>query len=103
MGNYDATPASQQYSVIATGNVALGQVGCILEEGITPVSGTFVAFQFLEDTVFTTLTPESSSFIGTSGGSGDSVTGNTFPQGITVFGRWTGFTLASGSVIAYYG
>jgi hypothetical protein len=103
MGNYTEITPSQQYTVIATGNVALGQLGCILEESIDPVTGTFVALQFLEDTVFTTLTPESSIFIGTSGGSGDSVSSNTFPQGITVFGRWTGFTLASGSVIAYNG
>jgi len=26
-----------------------------------------------------------------------------FPQGMTIFGKWTAFTLASGSVIAYQG
>ena len=27
----------------------------------------------------------------------------TFPQGMTIFGRWSGFKLASGKVIAYIG
>ena len=37
-------------------------------------------------------------------GNGDAVdSSNTFPQGVTIFGRWTGFTLASGSVVAYLG
>lgn len=86
------------------GNVGLGQAGCIFEDGTSAVSGAIVAIQFLEDSTFTTLTPEDSSFIGTSGGNGDAIdTGNTFPQGATIFGRWTGLTLATGSVIAYLG
>ena len=27
----------------------------------------------------------------------------TFPQGMTIFGRWSGFKLASGKVIGYIG
>ena len=30
-------------------------------------------------------------------------TNNTFPTGLTLFGQWTAFTLATGSVIAYEG
>ena len=94
----------RQFSVLESNNVALGQSGCVFEDGTDAVSGTIVAIQFLADSTFTTLTPESSSFIGTSGGSGDAIdSSNTFPQGITVFGRWTGFTLATGTVIAYFG
>ena len=60
--------------------------------------------QFLEDTTFTTLTPSDSNFVGTSGGNGDAIdTANTFPTGLTLFGQFTGFTLATGSVIAYEG
>ncbi len=87
------------------GNVGLGQAGCsFVDVASSAVSGAIVAIQFLEDSTFTTLTPEDSSFIGTSGGNGDAIdTGNTFPQGATIFGRWTGLTLATGSVIAYLG
>ena len=34
---------------------------------------------------------------------GAAVDGVTFPQGMTIFGRFTGFQLASGKVIAYVG
>jgi len=82
-----------------------GQLGAIFEDGTTAVSSKqVVAIQFLEDTTFTTLTPADSSFIGTASGNGDNIdTGNTFPQGMTIFGRWTAFTLASGSIVAYQG
>ncbi len=93
-----------RFSVKQSGNVGLGQGGCIFEDGTDAVSGNIVAIQFLEDSTFTTLTPRSSAFIGTSGGSGDAIdTGNTFPQGVTIFGRWTGFELLTGSVVAYLG
>ena len=94
-----------KYTVSESNNVALGQAGCLFEDGTDAITGKkIIGIQFLEDTTFTTLTPDSSSFIGTSGGNGDAIdSSNTFPQGITVFGRWTGFTLASGSVVAYLG
>ena len=80
------------YDEKEAGNVALGQVGCFCEEGTTVITGKkVVAIQFLEDTV------------GTAGGNGDSVAGNTFPTGLTIFGQWTAITLASGSIIAYEG
>ena len=34
---------------------------------------------------------------------GDVVDSETFPKGVTIYGRWTGFKLASGRVIAYVG
>ena len=82
-----------------------GQLGAIFEDSTTAVSSKqVVAIQFLEDSTFTTLTPADSSFIGTASGNGDNIdTGNTFPQGMTIFGRWTAFTLASGSIVAYQG
>ena len=94
-----------KYQVNEANNIALGQAGCLFEDGTSAIKGKkIIGIQFLEDTTFTTLTPESSSYIGTSGGNGDAIdSSNTFPQGVTVFGRWTGFTLASGSVIAYLG
>ena len=94
-----------KYSVQESNNVSLGQNGCLFEDGTTAITGkSIVAIQFLEDSTFTTLTPSSSSYIGTAGGNGDAIdSSNTFPQGVTVFGSWTGFTLASGSVVAYLG
>ena len=92
-------------TVKESANVSLGQVGCFMEDGTTVISGKIiVAIQFITDTTFTTLTPNSSSYIGTAGGSGDAIdTNNTFPTGMTLFGQWTGFTLATGSIIAYEG
>ena len=94
-----------------------GQAGSILVTGTGAVAagyGKFIAIQFIEDTVF------SSSANGLSGtdlqrwpddtGVGSDISSNgaaidsvTFPQGLTIFGRWDGFTLASGKVIAYIG
>ena len=34
---------------------------------------------------------------------GDVVDSETFPKGVTIYGRWTGFKLSSGRVIAYLG
>lgn len=95
----------QHFSVIESNNVALGQAGAIFEDGTTAISGKkIVAIQFLADSTFTTLTPENSNYIGTAGGNGDAIdTSNTFPQGVTIVGSWTAFTLASGTVIAYLG
>jgi len=94
-----------KYSVVEAQNAALGQAGAIFEDSTTAISGKkIVSIQFLEDSTFTTLTPSSSDFIGTANGNGDDIdTSNTFPQGMTIFGQWTAFTLASGSVVAYIG
>ena len=97
----------------------LGQSGSILVTGTTAVttsvSGTkFIAIQFIEDTVFASsgglvatteqLWPDdtgASTTIDADGGAAiDSI---TFPQGMTIFGRWDGFTLASGKCIGYLG
>ena len=75
----------------------------------------FVAITFLEDTVFASdsagLTPAdaqnfpssnaASTDIDANGGS--VVDSEVFPKGVTIYGRWTGFKLASGRVIAYVG
>lgn len=58
----------------------------------TVVSGSFVAITILNDAVFTSLTRSNTT--GTIG----SV---TVPAGVTLFGTFTGYQLASGAVIAY--
>jgi len=83
-----------------------GQLGSIFENTTTVYdTKQIVAIQFLEDTKFTTLTTDSTIFPGTaSGDNGIQIDNNdVFPQGMTIFGKWTAFTLASGSVIAYQG
>ena len=94
-----------QYSADEAQNIALGQAGALFEDGTTARTGRMiVAIQFLEDTTFTTLTSNGTSFVATGSGSGNDIdTSNTFPQGMTIFGQWTAFTLASGTVIAYEG
>jgi len=101
---------------------ATGEAGSILVTGtaavVASISNTcFVAIQFLEDTIFDsgtqglvatddTLYPDDN---GTgagisSGGGGANSDGVTFPQGMTIFGRWSGFKLTStGAVVAYIG
>ena len=101
-----------------------GQMGSIHYRGTTAVTSSvagktdnavFVAIQFLEDTTFNTaaagLTPESAQLYPSSDGAstdidadgGVAVDSETFPKGVTIYGRWTGFQLATGGVIAYVG
>ena len=104
-----------------------GQMGAIHVAGTTAVTSNgvagamadnkavFVAITFLEDTVFnsgaTGLVAESAQLWPDSTGTGTdidadggaAVDSETFPKGLTIYGRWTGFKLASGKVIAYIG
>ena len=107
--------AGSLYSVDET-----GQAGSILVTGTTAVTSAvsntvFVALQFIEDTVFNSgnsglisssnqLYP-STQYTGTDiDGDGGAVADSvTFPQGMTLFGRWSGFQLASGKLVAYIG
>ena len=97
---------------------ATGEAGSILVTGTsavtTGISGTkFIAIQFIEDTVFASsgglvaasedLYPDDTGIGGDISSNGAAIDGVTFPQGMTIFGRWDGFTLASGKVIGYIG
>ena len=109
--------ASRKLAVIEAQNVALGQGGSILIDQSTTdqdavcLNGIFIAIQFIEDTVFGTLTGETSQLFVSSGQTSTTIDANagaaattvTFPQGMTIFGRWTTINLASGSCIAYVG
>ena len=109
---------SRSLAVIEAQNLALGQAGSVLVTGtgaISCLTGTkvFVAIQFLEDTVFNSangLVAETEQFFPDDTGvsslvsaNGAAIDGETFPKGVTIYGRWTGFILASGKVIAYVG
>ena len=98
-------------------NASLGQAGSILVTGtsaVTALNGVFVAIQVLEDTTFASsggLVAETEQLYlddtgtSTSGSAsnGAAIDGVVFPQGMTIYGRWTAFTLASGKVVAYIG
>ena len=110
-----------------------GQLGSAFNDGtaaMTPPTGkVFVAITFLADTTLdssgglkadTTYTASGGlEYIGTeaaahnldvasetaiSGGGGLQVdVSNTFPKGVTIYGRWTEIDLASGMIVAYIG
>ena len=95
-----------------------GQAGSILVTGtgaVTAGYGKFIAIQFLEDTIFASGAsglsatdvnrwPDDTGIGSDISSNGAAIDGVTFPQGMTIFGRWDGFTLTStGSVIAYIG
>jgi hypothetical protein len=107
-----------KYTVQESQNAGLGQAGSIFVAGtsaITCKNGVFVAITMLEDTVFasaagglvaevTQLYPsDTGTSTDISASNGAAIDGETFPKGVTIYGRWTGFTLASGLVIAYRG
>jgi len=112
--------AMRKYAVVESNNLALGQAGSIFVTGTTAVTcgagtGVFVAITFLEDTVFASasggLVAETEQLYPDDAGTGtlidadggDNTDAETFPKGVTIYGRWTGFTLDSGLVIAYVG
>ena len=110
-----------------------GQLGSSFNDGtaaMTPPTGkVFIAITFLADTTFdasggliadTNYTAtEGLEYVGTeaaahnlsvasetaiSGGGGLQIdASNTFPKGVTIYGRWTEIDLASGMCIAYIG
>ena len=106
-----------------------GQLGSVFADAdgaITPPTGkVFIAITFLEDTTLDAsgglvadTNYRSCEFVGTeaaahdastasitSGTGGDQIdNNNTFPKGVTIFGRWTEIDIAtSGSLIAYIG
>ena len=110
------TSSLNKLTVVEAQNAALGQAGAIVETGTNAITGkSIVAIQFIEDTVFASgsgglvaeteqLFPDDTgtgTLIDANGGA--AIDGETFPQGMTIYGRFTGFTLASGACIAYVG
>jgi len=119
----------QKYTVVEAGNIGFGQVGSMFIDTTAaaspPSDSVFVAITFLEDSVFDTsgglvaedqdlyanteaaAHDESDGSETTTQGSGGAQINdggaNTFPQGATIFGRWTEIDLTSGMLIAYIG
>ena len=102
----------QKFSVVESGNLSLGQGGsAYLNDGdaYSPQSGRVViAIQVIDDCVFASgMAAESTNFTdhtNTEGGTAAEEFGtDTFPAGITIYGRWTAVELASGAVMLYMG
>ncbi len=83
-------------------------------DAFTPPAGkVIVAVQFISDSTLARLTAVNSddvAYFGTQGqvannGANSEIvdSGNTFPAGVTVFGRYNALTLATGSAIVYFG
>tara|TARA_Y100001973_G_C5150478_1_gene307828 strand:- start:820 stop:1170 length:351 start_codon:yes stop_codon:yes gene_type:complete len=103
-------------------SAGFGQMGSVFITGTSAVTSNtlsdfkdavFCAITFLEDTKFADangLVAEKQQHFINSDGVQDGISGNTavtngevFPKGVTIYGRWTKITLATGKVIAYIG
>lgn len=105
----------QMGSIHVAGTTAITCTGISASPLSVPDNVVFVAITFLEDTVFNSdaegLIPETSGLFPSSNAGGHLVDlnggvatdGEVFPRGVTIYGRWTGFKLLSGRVIAYVG
>jgi len=117
-GDYSPLQVNATGALYTTSSI--GQLGAILVNDTTAVvcgitGGTFVAIYMLTDTVFNgsaggltssisqTFLDDTETSTAVDGDAGTAIDGITFPAGMTLYGRYDGFTLASGSVIAYVG
>lgn len=106
----------------------LGQAGSIFADTaadlVPPLGTVFVAITFLADTTLDStnglIAEDTTKYINTStspshnlgDGNATSIEGegglvvdvsNTFPKGVTIYGRWTEIDMATGMLIAYIG
>ena len=108
--------------------VGFGQAGSVFIDGdgaaSPPTGAVFVAITFLDDTTFDTgagglVAEDSAKFANTVAAAHDNADGsetasegsgglqidvsNSFPAGVTIYGRWSEIDIASGMLIAYIG
>ena len=103
-----------KFTVVEAGNIGLGQSGNAFTDTTdqyTPPSGTvIVAITMAATSSFSELTPENTNSWagttaaspGTNGSTMDS--SDTFPSGVTIYGRWLSCTLqsASDAILIYF-
>ena len=101
-----------KYSAGEAGNLGLGQAGsAYLSDAstYTPQSGKVViAIQVIDDCAFGNgMVSESTNFTDNdtaeAGTNADTFSGEGFPAGVTIYGRWTAIALVSGAVMLYMG
>ena len=104
--------ATNKYSVVESGNLGLGQGGAAYLSDTTtysPQAGrVIVAIQVIDDCTFGSgMARESSNFTDNAnaeaGTDADSFSTESFPAGITIYGRWTAVQLGAGAVMLYMG
>ena len=94
----------RKFTVQEAQNAALGQAGAKFISDNAVHSGSFVAIQCLEETVFNVLTPaDTTNGYGVGSYNGNTMASETIPAGATIYGRWTSIDLTSGLVIANIG
>ena len=85
------------YTVVEAQNAALGQAGSILIDDTSQHTGKFVAITAITDAVVDVS--DCTDIANTMEDAADF----TIPKGVTIYGEFAVFSLASGSVIAYRG
>ena len=103
----------QKYTVVESNNLGLGQVGSAYLSDTTaysPQSGkVIIAIQIIDDCSFAVgTTAESTDFTDFTdpedGTNADAFSTDTFPAGVTIYGRWTAVQLTTaGAVMLYMG
>ena len=104
--------AYPNYTVVEANNISMGQAGVDYLTTVntyTPPNGmVVVAITFVEDTVFTSnTTVESTKFtsqsVAGSGSNADAFGSDTFPAGLTIYGRFTAIDFSAGAAMLYLG
>ena len=87
--------AIHKYSVVESGNLALGQVGFDVISDTSANTGTWIAIKAAagDDAVISAAVTTQ----------GDDLSSFTLAENDTIYGNFTSITLTSGSVLAYRG
>ena len=121
----------RKYTVVEGQNfaneVGFGQAGSVFLDASgassPPTGSVFVAITFIDDTIFDAsgglIAEDSAKFANTEAAANNNADGsetasegsgglqidasNTFPAGITIYGRWSEIDITSGMLIAYIG
>tara|TARA_Y100001972_G_C7440408_1_gene226080 strand:- start:188 stop:529 length:342 start_codon:yes stop_codon:yes gene_type:complete len=97
LGVIDQALVTISQSTAKTANVGNGEFGAyfISDTDQHTAAGNWSAITFIENTVFATNTALDN-------WSGNTVIGETFPEGLTIFGDFRVIKLTSGACIAYF-
>ena len=115
---------NKKYWLVEAGNLGFGQVGSLFLDAsgaASPPTGLmFIAITFLEDSIFDAsgglVSEDENQYANTQAAAHNEADGsetttqgsgglqidasNTFPAGVTIYGRWTEIDLNGGSVVA---
>jgi uncharacterized protein YcgI (DUF1989 family) len=89
--------ALRQYAQVEASNLNLGQAGSVFIDDTAQHTGPYVAITAIEDSVVDVS--DCTNIANTM----DDAADFTIPKGVSIYGRFEVFSLASGKVIAYKG